>query len=266
MVNATNVVEIELDKISVSELNTRKDLAAGSEDADIDGLANSIRERGLLSHVIVRMRADGGYELIAGQRRFLAVKMLGWDTITAVVRNDLDDNAATVVSLVENVQRADMNPMDKARAFQSILSELGDDKAVAKETGFGVATVRRYLALLNLKPSIQEKVSTSDGPAGILTLSRVADTFPEEEQEKVFEEIGGFNQRIQGEMLKHADGDLNKLKHLGEQALEGALDVRTCHEGLCFKMPEEWKAKLKEMLHEEQLPDMASVAKSLRFP
>ena len=266
MVNATNVVEIELDKISVSELNTRKDLAAGSEDANVQDLANSIHSEGLINPVIIRMRADGGYELIAGQRRFLAVKMLGWATITAVVRNDLDDKAATVVSLVENVQRADMNAMDKANAFQSILSELGSIQGVVKATGVTAPTIRRYLSLLKLAPRIQERVSTSDGPAGIQTLSRVAESYSEEDQEEVFERIGGFNQKVQGEILKRAGGDLDKLEGLKEQALEGALDVHTCHEGLCFSMPEEWKSKLKEMLQEEQLPDMASVAKSLRFP
>ena len=103
MVNATNVMEIELDKISVSELNTRKDLDAGSEDASIDDLANSIGRRGLINPVTVVVRADGNYDLIAGQRRLIACRQLGMSTIPAVVREELDDNDATVISLVENV-------------------------------------------------------------------------------------------------------------------------------------------------------------------
>ena len=65
---------------------------------------------------------DGYYDLIAGQRRFLACKKIGKTTIHAIVRDDLDDADATVISLVENVHRADLSPMDKARAYQSIYS------------------------------------------------------------------------------------------------------------------------------------------------
>ena len=76
MANVSNLMEIDLDRIRVSELNTRKDLQAGNEDADIEDLANSIRARGLINPVTVVPRSDGGYDLIAGQRRFLACKLL----------------------------------------------------------------------------------------------------------------------------------------------------------------------------------------------
>ena len=175
--------------------------------------------RGLINPVTVVPRSDGGYDLIAGQRRFLACKLLQMPTISAIVRENLNDNEAMVISLVENVQRADMNPIDKARAYQSLLDELEHVKGVAKETGVGAQTIRRYLSLLKLAPSLQDKVSTFDGPAGIGTLSKVAETYPVEEQEHVLDRIGGFNQRIQGEMLKRAEGDLDELEDLRGQAI-----------------------------------------------
>ena len=193
MANVSTLIEIELDRIRVSELNTRKDLQAGNEDADIEDLANSIRTRGLINPVTVVPGSDGGYDLIAGQRRLLAYKHLGKPTITAIVRENLDNNEATVISLVENGQRADMNPIDKASAYKSLLDELGEIKAVAKETGVVAQTIRRYLSLLKLAPSLQDKVSTFDGPAGIGTLSKVAESYPAEEQEHVLDRIGGFN-------------------------------------------------------------------------
>ena len=67
----------------------------------------------------------------------------GMPTISAIVRENLNDNEAMVISLVENVQRADMNPIDKARAYQSLLDELEHVKGVAKETGVGAQTIRR---------------------------------------------------------------------------------------------------------------------------
>ena len=112
--------QLALESIRVSDFNARKDLDAGSEDAGIADLASSIRELGVLSPVIVREAADGFYDLLAGQRRLLACRELGLSTIPATVRDDLTDADSTVVSLVENVQRADMNPIDKARAYDAI--------------------------------------------------------------------------------------------------------------------------------------------------
>ena len=240
--------EIDIESIRVSERNARKDLGAGTEDAGLDDLVSSIREHGLLNPVTVVAGPDGYYYLIAGQRRFLACKRIGKTTIPAIVRDDLDDADATVISLVENVHRADLSPMDKARAFQSIYSRHGDFKRVAQETSVSSSTVRRYLSLLKLAPSIQEGLSTSDGPAGIITLSKLAETFPAEEQESVLYEIGGFKQPIQGEILKRSGGDLNNIQQLRDQALEGAFDTTTCNEGLCFDIPDDWKSQLKAML------------------
>lgn len=227
------VKDIKLSAIQVSEFNTRKDLDAGTEDAGLEDLANSIKEKGLLNPIIVRRNNDGTtYGLIAGQRRFFACRKLGWETIPAIIRDKLDDTDATIISLIENVHRADMNPIDKARAYQKIYEKYKDNDKVAKETGISVSTIRKYLTLLNLAPSIQEKLTTSEGPAGIGTLSKLADTFAPGEQEEVLDKIGGFKQQIQLEMIKRSDGDVDKLEELRKQALEGAFD-------LCLVRPEE---------------------------
>ena len=245
------VKEIEMDKISLSEYNTRKDLSAGTEDASLDDLANSIKEKGLLNPIIVRRKSDGTYELIAGQRRFLACQKLGWKTIPAIIRDITDDTDAIIISLIENVHRADMNPIDKAKAYQRIFKKYKDLKMVAKETGVSVSTIRKYLKLLDLAPSIQEKLSTKDGPAGIETLAKIADTFSPEEQEEVLEKIGGFKQQIQLEMIKRSGGDLSKLEELREQALEGAFDTRLCR-GLddCPFIPDELIQSIKDAIKE----------------
>ncbi len=247
------VREIELDSISVSQFNTRKGLGAGSEDANIQDLANSIRENGLLSPVIVRSASGGRYDLIAGQRRFLACRWLGMATILATVRDDLDGASAVVVSLVENVQRADMKPIDKARAFQRIRSEYGSDKRVSQETGVSLPTIRRYMKLLNLAPSIQDGLTTSSGSAGVETLSALADNFDAEDQEYVLGEISGFNQHEQREIIKRSDGEVSKIPGLFEWALEGAFAVRMCKEGFdfCALMTDEEKAKVKTRLGDD---------------
>ena len=224
-------------------------MSAGTEDAGIEDLANSIKEKGLPNPIIVRKKDDGIYDLIAGQRRFLACQKLGWETIPAIIRDIADDTDATIISLVENVHRADMNPFDKACAYQKIYEKYKDYNNVAKETGVSVSTIRKYLTLLNLSPSIQEKLTTAEGAAGISALAKIAETFDPEEQEDVLDRIGGFKQQIQLEMIKRSGGDLEKLEELREQALEGAFDTRLC-KGLdeCQFIPDELIEPLKEAI------------------
>lgn len=242
------IKEIKISQIQLSEYNTRKDLSSGTEDAGIEDLANSIKEKGLLNPIIVRGKEDGNYELIAGQRRFLACQKLGWESIPAIIRDFEDDTDATIISLVENIHRADMNPIDKARAYQKIYEKYKDYNNVCKETGVSVSTIKKYLNLLKLASSIQEKLTTSDGPAGIATLAKIAETFDPEEQEIVLDGIGGFKQQIQLEMIKRSGGNLEKLAELRVQALDGAFNIRTCT-GLseCPLIPEEVKEVVKKL-------------------
>lgn len=226
--------------IQLSEFNIRKDLGAGTEDAGLENLAESIKDKGLLNPLIVRRLDDRTYELIAGQRRFLACQRLGWETIPAIIRDIDDSTDATILSLVENIHRADLNPIDKSKAYQKIYEKYGDYNRVARETGVSVSTIRKYLALLKLAPSIQAKLTTAEGPAGIGTLSRVAETFAPEEQEGVLDKIGGFKQSIQSEMIKRSGGDIKKLEHLREEAFEGVFNTRLCR-GIdgCVFIPKE---------------------------
>ena len=248
--------EIKLDLIRISSSNIRRDLGAGTEDTSIEDLANSIREQGLLNPIMVREISDNEYDLIAGQRRYLACSRLGMATIPAIVRNDLDDTGASVVSLIENVHRADLSPIDKAKAYETIRTRYQDDKLVSKATGVSVATVRKYLKLLKLAPSIQDSISTVDGPAGVGTLSRLADFLPED-QEHILDEIGGFKQGVQQEILRRSGGDPSQIPELVDEAMSGNFIIRTCKEGLCFDMPEKLKDQVKQYL--EQLDDEIDV-------
>ncbi|MEJ5292488.1 MAG: ParB/RepB/Spo0J family partition protein [Candidatus Methanosuratincola sp.] len=241
--------EIDISKIILSELNTRKDLESGTEDVGLDELANSIQEKGLLTPIIVKSNSDGTYGLIAGQRRYLACKKLGWKKIPSIIREISDDTDATIISLIENVHRADMSPMDKARAYQKVYEKYQDYNRTAKETGVSISTIKKYISLLNLAPSIQAKISTAEGPFGIGTLSKIAQEFKPEDQVKVLEEIGGFTQQIQLEILKRAKGDLSRIGELKENALLGAFDVHSCR-GIyeCIFIPDELKDPVKEAI------------------
>lgn len=242
------VKDIPLASVNISEFNTRKDLDAGTEDASLEDLAISIKEKGLLNPITVMKRPDGRYDLIAGQRRFLACKRNGMKNIPAIIREEMDDTDATIISLIENIHRADMAPIDKARAYKSIYTKYKDYAKVARETGVSVSTIKRYISLLELAPTIQEKLTTSEGVAGVQALSKLAETFSKDEQEKVLKEIGGFKQNIQLEILKRSQGDVGKIGELRAQAMEGLFNMVQCREGLCMSMPENLKEEVKKFV------------------
>jgi ParB family transcriptional regulator, chromosome partitioning protein len=231
------VRDLPIDDVEVSQFNTRKDLDSGNEDSSLDDLASSIKEKGLLNPILVRRSESGRYDLIAGQRRLLACRKIGWRTIPALVRDRLDDTDATAISLIENVHRAEMNPLDKASAFSALNERYnGDINRVSRETGVGAQTIKRYLALLALPQEIRQRISTAEGPARIGSLSMLATTFSNaDEMTEAYNKTAGFTSEIQKQIFRQTGGDISKIDELVEQAHEGAFDTKTCH-GLAGKM------------------------------
>jgi ParB family transcriptional regulator, chromosome partitioning protein len=117
-------------------------------------LTASIEASGLLQPVVVR-HANGGYELIAGERRWRAVQRLGWATIPAVVR-DVDDQTLLTLALVENLQRDDLSPIDEAQGYRRLMEEFSLAQVeVARVVGRHRATVANLLRLLRLPDDVQ---------------------------------------------------------------------------------------------------------------
>lgn len=219
---------VPMARLVVSTLNVRKTLDAGQDDSNIEELAASIREKGLLSPLTVRPLADGRFEILVGQRRYLACKLVPLDPVPCLIKEGLSDADAISLSLIENVHRADMHPIDKGKALQALLAKLGSYESVAKESACSVPTIRRYLKLLELPSVLQDRIGTADGPSGISALSRLASTFSGEEAVLAYNEISGFTQRVQEEILKRCDGSLERLDDLVEEAQEGVFDIRRC--------------------------------------
>ena len=133
------------------------------DDVKLHELAESIREKGVISPIIVRKSASGGgpgptYELVAGERRLRAVLALGVKEIPAIVR-DLDDAEAAKLALIENVQREDLTAIEEAKAYQRLQREFGlTQEQVGKEVGKDRVTVANMLRLLQLPRVVQEAV------------------------------------------------------------------------------------------------------------
>jgi ParB family transcriptional regulator, chromosome partitioning protein len=128
------------------------------DDERLDELAESIRTQGIIQPLVVRLREQGGYELIAGERRWRAAQRAGLHEVPAVVR-DVAEQQAFELALVENLQRADLNPIEEAEGYQRLMAEFGyTQENLASRVGKDRSTVANALRLLKLPPSVRDMV------------------------------------------------------------------------------------------------------------
>ena len=126
------------------------------DSAALDELAASIKAQGVVQPIVVRPLAAGGYEIIAGERRWRAAQRAGLETIPAVVRH-IPDEAAIAIALIENIQREDLNPVEEANALQRLIDEFGmTHQRVAEAVGRSRAAVTNLLRLLALNDDVRK--------------------------------------------------------------------------------------------------------------
>src|SRR6266540_922051 len=131
----------------------------------LEALARSIREVGVLQPVVVRPR-DGGYELVAGERRLRAAKLAGLATIPAIMREG-DDTESLREALIENIHREDLSPLELAAAFQELLEDLGvTQEMLAERLGYSRAHVANTIRLLSLPGDVQRLLAEGRIQAG----------------------------------------------------------------------------------------------------
>jgi ParB family chromosome partitioning protein len=153
--------ELPLDDLSPNPYQPRSSL---SEEA-LGELVASIREHGLLQPLVVRSR-DAGWEIVAGERRWRALKLLGWKSAPVIVR-DLTDEQMLLVALVENLQREELSALEEARSYQQLADQFGlTQQKIAARVGKDRSTVANALRLLTLPDSVQEMVHDSRLSAG----------------------------------------------------------------------------------------------------
>jgi ParB family chromosome partitioning protein len=128
------------------------------DDARIDELAASIRAQGVIQPLVVRKRDAGGYELIAGERRWRAAQRAGLHAVPAVIR-DVAPTRAFEMAMVENLQREDLNPIEEAAGYQRLISELGyTQESLAARVGKDRTTITNALRLLRLPDEVRDLV------------------------------------------------------------------------------------------------------------
>jgi len=143
---------IPLDLIAPNPRQPRRDF----DQASLQALADSVRERGIVQPVLVRPVPGGRYELVAGERRWRAAQIAGMESIPALVR-PRDDSAALEIALIENMAREDLNPVEEARACAALVEELGLTREdVGRRVGRSRVAVSNLLRLLDLPDEILE--------------------------------------------------------------------------------------------------------------
>ncbi|HEY1993386.1 MAG TPA: ParB/RepB/Spo0J family partition protein [Edaphobacter sp.] len=151
-------LEIPLDHIERNPFQTRTRF----DEAQLTELTQSIAASGVVQPIVVRPLSEGRYQLITGERRWLASRKAGKATIPAIVRQASDEQTLEM-TIVENLQRADLNPMEQARAYQRLSHDFKmTQEQMATRTGKERASVANFLRLLRLPEPIQHRVESGD--------------------------------------------------------------------------------------------------------
>jgi ParB family transcriptional regulator, chromosome partitioning protein len=176
----SNSINGLLDNIDISKIKPFRYSYRRNINEDLAELCYSIKEKGLLHPIIVRMIEDGEYEIVAGTRRYNACKMLGCRKILSHVV-ELDDKDAFEVSLIENIHSKNLNPIEEARAFQDYVTNYGwgGISDLAARLGKSVSYVDKRIRLLDLPPYVVESLST-----GSLSVSIGDELLPLKEKEQ----------------------------------------------------------------------------------
>jgi len=155
VVNGDRLIELDMDQIRPGSYQPRRNF----DEVALQELADSLKQQGLVQPILVRSYA-GNFEIIAGERRWRAAELAGFKSIPAIVR-DLDDRSVAAVSLIENIQRKDLNALEEANALHRLRSEFGMTQGeVAESVGRSRAAVANLLRLLDLHEDVKVLLET----------------------------------------------------------------------------------------------------------
>jgi len=174
-------LEVDIDLLRPNQFQPRTHM----DDGRIDELSRSIRANGVIQPIVVR-KADGGYEIVAGERRWRASQRAGLLKVPIVVR-DIPDDRLLAAALIENIQRENLNPIEEAHAYRRLADEFGlTQEQIAESVGKDRSSVANYVRLLRLPVEIRDHVG-----AGTLSMvhARALLGLPEEAQLRIGQEV-----------------------------------------------------------------------------
>lgn len=213
-----SVQAVSIDEIEANHFQPRKRFAEES----LEGLAKSVAEVGVLQPIIVRPRPDGGYELIAGERRWRAARLAGLDTIPAIIRR-AEDVESLEQAIVENLHREDLNAVEEAAALRQLIDEFRyTQEQVARRVGRSRSAVANSLRLLQLPIEVQGWVRDGQLSAGH---GRAILSLPDEARQRA------FAARIMAQGLSVRDSEEAARQQLGRDQTPDSPPARQMGEG-----------------------------------
>lgn len=148
----------KIEDIEINKKQPRKEFNT----ENIEELSKSIKENGILQALLVRAKSNGKYELVAGERRLRAAKSIGFTEVPVVVK-ELSDRQTLQVALIENIQREDLNIIEEAEAYKSLMEEYGmTQKELSESVGKNRSSIANYLRILTLPADIKESLLNKD--------------------------------------------------------------------------------------------------------
>lgn len=147
----------KIHKIKVIEIEPNRDQPRKNFDEDaLDELANSIKTYGVLQPIIVNKK-DDYYEIVAGERRWRAAKKAGLEEMPCIIKDDITEKSNKEIALIENLQRVDLNPIDKAKGLKELIDDYGmTQKELADSIGLSRSNIANSVRILNLDPRVIE--------------------------------------------------------------------------------------------------------------
>ncbi|MDR3345517.1 MAG: ParB/RepB/Spo0J family partition protein [Oscillospiraceae bacterium] len=197
-------------KLSLNEIEPNHAQPRKSFDNDaLRELADSIREHGVLQPLLVRPRPEGGYQLVAGERRYRASRLAGLEEVPVVIR-ELSDSQAMAAALIENLQREDLNPIEAAQGYKELMDKLSlTQEQVAKSVGKSRSAVANSLRLLDMGEPVRNALREGKITAGH---ARALAMFPEDKD-------------VRADALKTAvqGASVRQLEHMAQDACKEML-------------------------------------------
>jgi ParB family transcriptional regulator, chromosome partitioning protein len=235
---STQLRKLPIDLMQPGKYQPRKDM----DQEALQELANSIKAQGIIQPIVVRPISQNRYEIIAGERRWRAAQLANLHEVPAVVR-DIPDEAAIAMSLIENIQREDLNAIEEAAALQRLIDEFGmTHQQIAETVGKSRTTITNLLRLLNLEKNVKTMLELGDIEMGharaLLALTNdmqfatakniVAKGLSVRETERL---INSIQHKKQPAATKNIDPDINKLQTILADKIKAKIIIQHSQKG-----------------------------------
>jgi ParB family chromosome partitioning protein len=191
-----DIINIKIEDLQISDINVRKNLIS-----NIEELAESINKNGLINPITVKLNSNGKYDIIAGQRRFLAMKSLNRDYISCNLIN-INDDAALEVSIIENIQKHNLSTCDKVLSY-SKLCDINDTDKVIEMTKISKPTLKKYLKIKDLPLEVLKKLDEQDKSKITVPIAVEFTNFPKKiNLMEIIDKLATFKTKTKMELIK----------------------------------------------------------------